>query len=879
MPASGRERDRTSEGGSPRQDPVHMPDQAELMRRSQELRRRLHASLRDAAPARYAGSGADAGGAGASEPPSQSELMRRSEELRQQLRQSALYRPMDRSRPRPPVVEKEPEARSRSPPRTPVVLTPARAAKAPSVTTYPGGRGSRRAAPLTLQQLTELARAGTLAERGPEDPQSMMAQPVDVPMMAEPVGVPSRVPEGAAPLTPSSQAEDEGSAPSSPASSKLKPRVFRGQAEAEEDDEEDGEEYEEEEAEAAAEAEARATEGLDDGYSVASEMAEEDAYSPSHELLDDGYALPAAAAAAQDAGEPATMAEAGTNAVAAVGTSDGEGQDPAVATAQPAKAASAPAGTEPQVPEAAVGAAPVVAAATSAAAEAAPPAPADRSVAAGDAAAGGAPPPAETAPAAPQPTANAEAAGTASAAPATGATPAAGDPAARPPPLPGAAPAAAPAAASVAGGQQLPAESAPSRPATRPRAGDDSRLLEGWRALLERTRHHPQYTSEYTRRFQVEGAAWRRTRPGPVSRLVLGLDCEMVYAKDNPNALARVTVVSFTKTLLDLYVRRAPEGILDYRTPISGVEPRHLTEESGALPFEAVQERVLGLIAPETILVGHALQNDLRALRICHLKIVDTALLFAVEGKHHWQKHKLHSLVSLMRPRVATLQSVVAGEAHDSRQDAEWALQIALYEASIHPRRTKPLKLESFPTKIFLSEIPHGTATAEVQALFRGGDVSDISFQLQVPQHSMLPGDQAGEWLGCASVTFQTQAERDAAVTALARFACVYVGPLRDWAVRRDVVRMQGELVEHFSRYGRVRGCRVFRPRAGPGQAAFPVAQLTCHPATARALLTKGEAHSFATHRSLFKVRLAEEDSKRRCIVPLGSGHFVAKIQ
>jgi len=351
----------------------------------------------------------------------------------------------------------------------------------------------------------------------------------------------------------------------------------------------------------------------------------------------------------------------------------------------------------------------------------------------------------------------------------------------------------------------------------------------------------------------------------------------MVYAKDDPNALARVTVVSVTGTLIDLYVRRDAEGILDYRTPISGVEPHHLTEESGALPFADVQEKIVGLIAPETILVGHALQNDLRALRICHLKIVDTALLYAVEGKHHWQKHKLHSLVSLMRPKVATLQSVVAGEAHDSRQDAEWALQIALYEASIHPRRTGPLKLESFPTKIFLSEIPHGTATAEVQALFPGGDVSDISFQLQVPQHPTL-GAEAREWLGSATVVFATQADRDAAHRALARFACVFVGPLRDWVIRRDVVRMQGELMEHFSRYGRVRGCRVFRPPRGPGQASFPVAQLTCHPATARALLTKGEAHSFTTHKSLFKVRL-EDDSKRRCIVPLGSGHFVAKIQ
>jgi len=408
-----------------------------------------------------------------------------------------------------------------------------------------------------------------------------------------------------------------------------------------------------------------------------------------------------------------------------------------------------------------------------------------------------------------------------------------------------------------------------------------ARLLAGWHALLERTRRHPQYAAEYTRRFQVEGTSWRRTGPVPVPdrRLVLGLDCEMVYAKDDPYALARVTVVSVTGTLVDLYVRIDPADVLDYRTQISGVSAQHLTEESGALPFAEVQAKVLACIDPETILVGHALQNDLKALQIVHNKIVDTALLFAVEGKQHWQKHKLHSLVSLMRPRIATLQSVTYGQAHDSRQDAMWALQIALYEASIYPRRTGALRLESFPTKVFLEDIPNGTSASEVQALFRGGDVGTISFSLQVPQNP-LPGERAENWVGTTTVTFASQADRDAAIAALARFACVFVGPLRDWAMRRDIPRMQTELIEHFSRYGRVRGCRVFRPRAGHGQLAiYPVAQLTCHPATARALLTKGEAHSFATHRSLFKVRLAEEDSRKRCIVPLGANDFVAKIK
>jgi len=396
--------------------------------------------------------------------------------------------------------------------------------------------------------------------------------------------------------------------------------------------------------------------------------------------------------------------------------------------------------------------------------------------------------------------------------------------------------------------------------------------MAGWKAVLERTRKHAHYAMEYTRVFEEEGKNWRRPSPNTKGKLVLGLDCEMVYAKDDTNALARASVVSFSGQLYNAYVLRDKDKVLDYRTSVSGVEAHHLLPENGALTFEEVQEQVLALISPETILVGHALQNDLKALRICHTKVVDTALLFKVQGKTDWQKHKLRSLVSLMRSKVATLQNFSPDAPHDSRQDADWALQLALYEASIYPKATAPLKLQTFPKKIFISEIPMGTGKAEVQALFRGGVVGEISFQLQ---------EDIGKWQGRATVTFQSQADRDTAITALARFACVHAGPFREWSRRRDVAKMQAELEHYFSRFGHVAGCRVFRLRTVPGQPAYPpVAQVSCHPVTARALLEAGDHHNIATHRGFFKVKIVEEEAtKKRCTVPLSSGHFVAKVQ
>lgn len=405
--------------------------------------------------------------------------------------------------------------------------------------------------------------------------------------------------------------------------------------------------------------------------------------------------------------------------------------------------------------------------------------------------------------------------------------------------------------------------------AKKPRVVNDSALVAGWHALLMRTRRHPDFPAEYTSCFGNEGKNWLKASRAK-GRFVLGIDCEMVYAKDDKDALARVSVVSCSGVIYDAHVQKRAEEILDYRTRISGVESHHLLAENGALPFDQVQKEVLDLISVETILVGHSLHKDLRALKIQHAKIVDTALIFAVEGGTHRRRHKLNSLVTLMRRQVPTLQPVRPG-AHDPRQDAQWALQLALYEASIHPATTKPLKLLSFPKTIFLSEIPKGTTAKELGAFFAHGTCAEVNFHLQ---------SELGSWLGTTTVTFGSQAERDKAFNDLPRFVRVYVGPLRDWAGRTDLAKMQAQLKEHFLKFGRVRSCRVMCPRAFPGQSALPFCLLECHPTAARVVLTNRQAQSFPGHRTLFKVSLAEaEANETRCAVPLSkNGSFLARL-
>ena len=41
-----------------------------------------------------------------------------------------------------------------------------------------------------------------------------------------------------------------------------------------------------------------------------------------------------------------------------------------------------------------------------------------------------------------------------------------------------------------------------------------------------------------------------------------------------------------------------------------------------------LQARFFELVCSRTLLVGHSLENDLKALRVVHAKVLDTAVLF-----------------------------------------------------------------------------------------------------------------------------------------------------------------------------------------------------------------------------------------------------------
>ena len=64
----------------------------------------------------------------------------------------------------------------------------------------------------------------------------------------------------------------------------------------------------------------------------------------------------------------------------------------------------------------------------------------------------------------------------------------------------------------------------------------------------------------------------------------------------------------------------------DYNTRFSGVAEEGFSKAT--LSLASIRKALDNLINRETILVGHALDNDLKAMRIVHKKCIDTAILF-----------------------------------------------------------------------------------------------------------------------------------------------------------------------------------------------------------------------------------------------------------
>lgn len=169
-------------------------------------------------------------------------------------------------------------------------------------------------------------------------------------------------------------------------------------------------------------------------------------------------------------------------------------------------------------------------------------------------------------------------------------------------------------------------------------------------------------------------------------RRIFAMDCEMVETGQGPE-LARVTLCQLksfreggvdieTELLFDTLVR--PQNkVLNYVTQFSGMTATILGNEDDPhiVQLEQVQVALLATVQPDDIVVGHSLENDLRATRWIHTTVIDSAVL--LRPKNRTFKFSLrHLAAALLNKHIQKSDGP-----HCSEEDAVTALHLAVRRA------------------------------------------------------------------------------------------------------------------------------------------------------------------------------------------------------
>ena len=193
-------------------------------------------------------------------------------------------------------------------------------------------------------------------------------------------------------------------------------------------------------------------------------------------------------------------------------------------------------------------------------------------------------------------------------------------------------------------------------------------VLEAPGRLRSDYRETLSYSSpEYSVLFKTLGSIHNHQREQPQLSLV-SVDCEMCDTRRGLE-LTRVSLTDpYGSTVLDMFVRPS-DPITNYRTQWSGITADIMDAVSHTL--EEVQLAILRLVCKETILVGHSLDSDLKALRLCHRRCIDTSLLYP-----HPKSFPFRNKLKFLAQKYLNLNIQSNRSGHDSIEDARAAMQL-----------------------------------------------------------------------------------------------------------------------------------------------------------------------------------------------------------